>query len=126
MALLILMHEGLTIKRFPIEKERIRIGRSTDSDIFIEDKMVSKNHAIIEIKDNPKGDGSVEYYLEDMQSTNHTFVNGEKIDRKQLAHDDKINIGKHSFRFIDENASLDDKTTKLHKSWIPGVYYTKE
>jgi pSer/pThr/pTyr-binding forkhead associated (FHA) protein len=126
MAMLVLMHEGLTIKEIPLEKKEIRIGRKIGSDIFLEDKLVSQNHAKIEILSDPEEKGGVSYFIEDLQSTNHTFVNGQEITRRQLAHEDTIRIGKHVFKFIKEGAVDGDKTTKLHKSWIPGVYYTKE
>lgn len=126
MPILALIHEGLTIQTIPIEKEQLRIGRRTDADIFLDDKMVSSNHALVEMKPDPDRKGKVEYFIEDLESTNHTFVNGEKITRHKLVHEDRIRIGKHLFKFIDESAALDEKTTKLHKSWIPGVYYTKD
>lgn len=126
MAMLVLMHEGLTIKEFPLEKAEIRIGRKVGSDIFLEDKLASQNHAKIEIVADPEEKGRVTYFIEDLQSTNHTIVNGQEITRKELAHDDTIRIGKHVFKFIEEGGVDGDKTTKLHKSWIPGVYYTKE
>ena len=126
MAILVLLHEGLTIKRIPLDKAKMRIGRKADSDIFIDDKIVSQYHAKIEIKDNPDDADGVDYYIEDLASMNHTYVNGEEITRKKLEHNDTIRIGKHIFKFIDESAASGDKTAKLHKSWIPGVYYTKE
>lgn len=125
MPLLVLLHEGLTVNKIPLEKDELRIGRSTDADIFLDDKMVSQKHAKIErVAVGEKG--GAEYWIEDLGSTNHTFVNGEKISAVKLIHDDTIRIGKHIFKFIDESAVGEDKTTKLHKSWIPGVYYTKE
>ena len=126
MALLVLIHEGLTLKRIALEKPELIIGRRTDADIYIDDKLASQKHAKIEIKQNPKAKGGVEYHIEDLDSTNHTYVNNEAITRKQLVHEDLIRIGKHVFKFVDESEALGDKTTKLHKSWIPGVYYTKE
>ena len=126
MAILVLLHEGLTLKRIPIKENLILIGRKGDADIFLDDKMVSHEHAKIVRVDKPEKEGGVEYFIEDLDSTNHTFVNGEKITRVFLAHEDSIRIGKHIFKFIDETAVQEDKTTKLHKSWIPGVYYTKE
>ncbi len=126
MPILALIHEGLTIQSIPIEKDRLLIGRSTDADIFMDDKMVSNHHAMIETRKATDEKSQAEYYIEDLQSTNHTFVNGEKITRQQLAHEDRIRIGKHLFKFIDGTVALDEKTTKLHKSWIPGVYYTKD
>jgi pSer/pThr/pTyr-binding forkhead associated (FHA) protein len=126
MALLVLLHEGLTIKRIPIDQDQLLIGRKVDADIFLDDKMVSHEHARIERLDKPERSGGAEYAIEDLNSTNHTFVNGEKITRVLLSHEDSIRIGKHIFKFIDETLVQEDKTTKLHKSWIPGVYYTKE
>lgn len=126
MPILALIHEGLTIQSIPIEKERLLIGRSTEADIFVDDKMVSNRHAMIETLKASDPKGGAEYHIEDLDSTNHTFVNGEKITRHQLAHEDRIRIGKHLFKFIDGAVAVDEKTTKLHKSWIPGVYYTKD
>ncbi len=126
MALLVLIHEGLTVNKIPIDKDEIRIGRLPEADIFLDDKMVSHTHAKIErvIGSDKKDDDA--FFLEDLGSTNHTFVNGKIIDRVKLVNDDTIRIGKHIFKFIDESALGGEKTTKLRKSWIPGVYYTKE
>ena len=126
MAMLVLLHEGLTLKRIPIQENQILIGRKADADIFLDDKMVSHEHARIVKVDKPEEAGGAEYYIEDLESTNGTHVNGEKITRVFLAHEDNIRIGKHFFKFVDESVAQEDKTTKLHKSWIPGVYYTKE
>ena len=126
MAILVLLHEGLTIKKIAIEKPEMTIGRMTDCDIFLDDKMVSGSHARIEMKESTQNKGVFDYFIQDLGSTNQTFVNSEAITRKKLEHDDKIRIGRHLFKFIDEAAALGDKTAKLHKSWIPGVYYTKD
>lgn len=126
MAILVLTHEGLTLKKIPLEKPELEIGRHTDADIYIDDKLASQHHAKIEVKTDPEQEGSVEYYIEDLGSTNSTYINNEKVTRKKLSHEDQIRIGSHVFKFIDENAAVGEKTTKLHKSWIPGVYYTKE
>ena len=126
MPILALVHEGLTIQSIPIEKERLLIGRSTDADIFVDDKMVSNRHAMIETVKASDPKSETEYHIEDLGSTNHTFVNGGRITRHKLVHEDRIRVGKHLFKFIDGAAAEDEKTTKLHKSWIPGVYYTKD
>jgi pSer/pThr/pTyr-binding forkhead associated (FHA) protein len=126
MAMLVLTHEGLTLKRIPLDKAELRIGRKTDSDIFIDDILASQNHAKIEIVENTEEPAGADYFIEDLDSTNHTYINGTPIDRKKLAHNDVIRIGKHTFKFINETDDPGDKTAKLHKSWIPGVYYTKD
>jgi pSer/pThr/pTyr-binding forkhead associated (FHA) protein len=126
MAMLVLTHEGLTLKRIPLEKDQVYIGRRTDADIFIDDKLASQNHAKIVMQPITNQQGAVDFYVEDLGSTNHTYVNNEQITRKKLAHEDLIRIGKHVFKFIEESQAVGDKTTKLHKSWIPGVFYTKD
>jgi pSer/pThr/pTyr-binding forkhead associated (FHA) protein len=126
MAVLVLLHEGLTIRKIPIEKPEMTIGRLTDCDIFLDDNMVSGNHAKIEMTESVQNKGSFDYFILDLGSTNQTFVNNEAITRKKLKHNDRIRIGRHLFKFIDEAAALDDKTAKLRKSWIPGVYYTED
>lgn len=126
MAILVLVHEGLTIKKIPLEKSEILVGRNAECDIFLDDKLASQRHAKITLSETAGQDGVLSYQIEDLQSTNHTYVNSEEITCKQLAHNDTIRIGKHVFKFIDEKEALADKTTKLHKSWIPGVYYTKD
>jgi pSer/pThr/pTyr-binding forkhead associated (FHA) protein len=126
MAMLVLTHEGLTIKRIPLDKAELRIGRKTDSDIFIDDMLASQSHAKIETIENTEEAGGSDYFIVDLKSTNHTYVNGALIDRKKLTHNDVIRIGKHTFKFLDESGENADKTTKLRKSWIPGVYYTEE
>ena len=76
--------------------------------------------------ENPDAAAEAEYYIEDQGSTNHTFVNEQEIKRHKLSHDDIIRVGWVNFKFIDETKADPDKTAKIHKSWIPGVYYSKK
>jgi len=124
--MLVLIHEGLTLKRIPLNKPELRIGRKTDSDLFIDDRLASQNHATVEMRENKEAPGGADFYIRDLDSTNHTYVNGSPVDLKKLAHNDVIVIGKHTFKFINEAVDPGDKTAKLKKSWIPGVYYTEE
>ncbi len=126
MAMLVLTHEGLTLKRIPLDKAELRIGRKTDSDIFIDDILASQNHATIKTVENTEEPSGADFFIEDLGSTNHTYVNGAPVERKKLAHNDVIRVGKHTFKFIDDAGDPGDKTAKLCKSWIPGVYYTKD
>lgn len=127
MAIVVQLHEGVAINKFKLDdKPVMRIGRDPDSDIFIDNAVVSAAHAVIEVKDNPESDGAPEYYIEDLNSTNSTFVNGQKISRHKLQHNDMIRVGWNNFKFLDEVEGNPDKTSKIRKSWIPGVYYTEE
>lgn len=126
MAMVVQLHEGVAINKFKLNKPRLRIGRDPASDIYIDNSVVSFEHAIIEVIENPKSAGNPDYYIEDLKSTNNTFVNGEKITRHKLKHNDLIRVGWNSFKFIAETKEDPNKTAKIRKSWIPGVYYTEE
>jgi len=126
MALIVQLHEGVAINKCPLDQPRLRIGRSPECDIFIDDAVVSSEHAVIEKIESPDSKGAVEYYLEDQNSTNGTFLNDEKTTRQKLTHEDVIRVGWVSFKFIDETKADPDQTAKIHKSWIPGVFYTKQ
>jgi len=126
MALIVQLHEGVAINKCPLDQPRLRIGRSPECDIFIDDAVVSSEHAVIEKIESPDSKGAVEYYLEDQNSTNGTFLNDKKTTRQKLTHEDVIRVGWVSFKFIDETKADPDQTAKIHKSWIPGVFYTKQ
>jgi pSer/pThr/pTyr-binding forkhead associated (FHA) protein len=126
MALVVQLHEGVAVNKCPLDQPRLRIGRNPECDIFIDDAVVSSEHAVIEKIENPDSKGTAEYYLEDQNSTNGTFLNDEKASRQKLKHNDVIRVGWVSFKFIDESKADPTKTAKIHKSWIPGVFYTKQ
>ena len=127
MAMIVQLHEGVALKKFTLDdKPVLRIGRDPDSDIYIDDDVVSAEHAVIEMKESTDSNSPPEYYLKDLGSTNQTFVNGENITSKKLLHNDIIRVGWNNFKFVDETQKNPDKTAKIHKSWIPGVYYTKD
>ena len=126
MAMVVQMHEGVVINKFKLDKPVLRIGRDPASDIFIDNTVVSTEHAVIKAEGDPASGEGLEFYIEDLKSTNSTFVNGEKITRHKLRHDDLIRVGWNTFKFIDETEKDLNKTAKIRKSWIPGVYYTED
>ena len=126
MAMVVQLHEGVAIKKFKLDKPALSLGRDPESDIFIDNTVVSSKHAIITVEAPPESGGEPLYCIEDLNSTNSTYVNGEKITRHKLAHDDMIRIGWNNFKFIDEAQADLNQTAKIKKSWIPGVYYTEE
>lgn len=127
MPMIVQLHEGVALKKFPLEDKSIfRIGRDPESDIYIDDGVVSAEHAVIELTQSSDPKKAAKYIIKDLGSTNKTYVNGETITSKTLEHDDIIRVGWNNFKFIDETKKDPDKTAKIHKSWIPGVYYTKD
>ena len=126
MALIVQLHDGVAINKCPLDKPELSIGRSPDCDIFIDDDVVSSEHAVIEKVDSPAPGVAPEFYVRDQKSTNGTQVNGQKITRHKRDHEDVIRIGWVDFKFIDETKADPEQTAKIHKSWIPGVYYTEK
>jgi pSer/pThr/pTyr-binding forkhead associated (FHA) protein len=125
MALIVQLHDGVAINKCPLNKPKFSIGRSSQCDIFIDDAVVSTAHAVIERVEKPDDGSEVEYYIQDLGSTNGTHVNNRTVTRCKLNHEDVIRIGWVNFKFIDETKADSDQTAKIHKSWIPGVYYAK-
>ena len=82
-------------KQYHLGPKKILIGRMGRSDISIDDSSVSREHAFIERKDG-------RFILEDLKSTNGTFINGEFVDVRVLNHGDKIRIGNTVLQFIVE------------------------
>jgi predicted component of type VI protein secretion system len=95
MARLILSLEGATIREIPLDRERITIGRRPHNDVHIENLEVSGEHASVMTILNDS-------FLEDLGSTNGTYVNGNPIKKYILQNDDVIGIGKYQFRYISE------------------------
>lgn len=125
MALLIQMENGVATNKLQIDKPTLRIGRGVENDIYIEDPEVSSEHCVIEKIASDADEGIFEYYIQDMESTNHTFVNDKQVSRQRLNHNDVIRVGWKYFKFVDEAQRSHEETRKIHKSWIPGFYYTK-
>lgn len=125
MAILVQMENGVAKSKFPIDKPIIRIGRAVENDIYIEDTEISSEHCVVEKIESAEQKGQFEYYVQDMQSTNHTFLNDDEVERKKLYHNDVIRVGWKYFKFVDESQKSHEETRKIHKSWIPGVFYSK-
>jgi pSer/pThr/pTyr-binding forkhead associated (FHA) protein len=124
MAMIIQTVEGVVVNRFDVEDKGIKFGRTSRNQVQIDDKAVSGDHAVIVKSVDDKG--AAVYFIQDLDSTNGTFVNEKRIDQQQLHHNDSIRIGLNMFTFIDENEQNMEKTSEIKKSWIPGVYYTKD
>lgn len=124
MATLVQLKEGAAGIRLRIDKPQFRIGRATDNEISIDDELVSKTHAVIEAMEN-QSQGVFEYYIQDQQSTNGTYVNNKKVELYKLSNGDVVRIGMSNFKFLDDTNEDPAETAQLHKTWIPGVFVTK-
>jgi pSer/pThr/pTyr-binding forkhead associated (FHA) protein len=94
MARLILSVDGQVLAEYNMTKERYTIGRLPDNDVRIDNAAVSGHHGLVI---NILNDS----FLEDLNSTNGTYVNGKLIKKHALQHGDVITIGHHHLRFVD-------------------------
>ncbi|MDO9288173.1 MAG: FHA domain-containing protein [Thermodesulfovibrionales bacterium] len=103
------------LKEIQLDKEVIIIGRNPDNDIHIDNPAVSGSHAKI-INEGGR------IFIEDMNSTNGTFINGKKISKSALNNNDIITVGKHTLVFSGPSQAAEaDKTMKTKK---PGLNET--
>ena len=101
MAKLVLSMNGVVQGEFELNQERLTVGRKPDNDIQIDNLAVSGKHAlIITILDDS--------FLEDLGSTNGTYVNGKLVKKHVLKDGDVIAIGKHELKYINEHATDND------------------
>ncbi|MBI2993321.1 MAG: FHA domain-containing protein [Gammaproteobacteria bacterium] len=101
MAKLVLSMNGVVQGEYELDKERLTIGRKPENDIPIDNLAVSGKHAlVITILDDS--------FLEDLGSTNGTYVNGKLIKKHALKDGDVIAIGKHELKYVNEHATADD------------------
>ncbi|MDT8453245.1 MAG: FHA domain-containing protein [Gammaproteobacteria bacterium] len=124
MAMLIQTVEGVVTNRFPLEQSTLKFGRSSDNQVQIDDLEVSGEHAQIIAETDDKG--QTIYFLEDLGSTNGSFINEVKVDKQLLHHKDNLRIGWNLFTFIDDSEVDHEKTREIKKSWLPGVFYSKD
>jgi len=98
-AKLILKHDGINLRSYPLEKAATTIGRNDDNDIFLDDYAVSGLHAVIVAENNAYLDDVKDFFVQDMESTNGSFINDERIERHLLKQGDIVKIGSHEFTF---------------------------
>src|SRR5574343_623826 len=93
MAKLVLSMDGLVLKEIPLNKERLSIGRKPQNDIQIDNLAISGEHAaVVTIL--------ADSFLEDLNSTNGTLVNGQPIKKHFLRNNDVIELGKYKMKYM--------------------------
>jgi len=87
--------DNLVLKEIPLDKERVTIGRKPQNDIQIDNLAISGVHAVVVSILNDS-------FLEDLDSTNGTFVNGQQIKKHFLQNNDVIELGKYRLKYVKE------------------------
>ena len=104
-ATLVEVRGGAEGNEYPLDGERIVVGRGPGVDLAFEDDEMSANHAVFE---HSRGG----LCITDLDSTNGTRVNGERVATRALAHGDRIEIGRHHFHLLLE------KRDKPPRTWV--------
>jgi pSer/pThr/pTyr-binding forkhead associated (FHA) protein len=110
MARLILSLDSQVLAEYNMSKERYTVGRLPDNDVRIDNPAVSGHHSLII---NILNDS----FLEDLNSTNGTYVNGKLIKKHALQHGDVITIGHHQLRFADQQTN-DAEQDEFEKTMV--------
>ena len=95
MAKLVLSMETTMLKEIPLSKERTTIGRKPHNDIQIDNLAISGEHAVVITILNDS-------FLEDLGSTNGTFVNGQSVKKHFLVNGDTVELGKYRLKYVSE------------------------
>lgn len=89
--------DGVVIKEVQLSKDRTSLGRRPYNDIVIDNLAISGEHAVLQMSGN-------EVYVEDLNSTNGTYVNGKTVKKQLLQNGDFVEIGKYKIQYVSESA----------------------
>ena len=104
--------DGVVIKEVQLTKDRTTLGRRPYNDIVIDNLAVSGEHSVMQMS-------GAEVFLEDLNSTNGTYVNGKAIKKQQLQNGDTVEIGKYKIKFVNDGApGSHEKTTVINSGAV--------
>src|SRR5215216_1518128 len=101
--------DGVVIKEVQLTKDRTSLGRRPYNDIVIDNLAVSGEHAVLQMSGN-------EVFLEDLNSTNGTYVNGKAVKKQLLQNSDTVEIGKYKIKYVNEAAVAGFEKTMIIKA----------
>ncbi len=106
--------DGVVIKEVQLTKDRTTLGRRPYNDVVIDNLAISGEHAVFQMAGN-------EVFIEDLNSTNGTYVNGKAAKKQQLVNGDTVEVGKYKIKFVNEVAGDGFEKTMMVKSGSGGV-----
>lgn len=119
MMTLALLTDGEIVTRFELNADELTVGRKPDNAIHIDDQTVSGFHALLTRTVDELG--AENWKVQDLGSTNGTFVNGKQITDAQLNTHDEVRFGWTQFRLLDDNESTFEQTAYI----LPGQQTTE-
>ena len=114
MGKLVVSLDGVVIKDVQITKDKTTLGRRPYNDIVIDNLAVSGEHAVLQML------GS-DVFIEDLNSTNGTYINGKAIKKQKLTHNDTVEIGKYKIKYLVEEGHDYEKTMIMRPGTATGV-----
>ncbi len=103
MGKLVVSLDGVVIKEVQITKDKTTLGRRPYNDIVIDNLAVSGEHAVLQMV-------GADVFIEDLNSTNGTYINGKAVKKQLLAHNDTVEVGKYKIKFMVEDGTDYEKT----------------
>jgi hypothetical protein len=112
MGKLVVSLDGIIIKEVQITKDKTTLGRRPYNDIVIDNLAVSGEHAVLQMVGN-------DVFIEDLNSTNGTYINGKAVKKQLLAHNDTVEVGKYKIKFLLEDGGDYEKTMVMKAGAAP-------
>jgi hypothetical protein len=112
MGKLVVSLDGVVIKEVQVTKEKTSLGRRPYNDIVIDNLAVSGEHAVLQLV-------GTDVFIEDLNSTNGTYINGKAVKKQLLQHNDTVEIGKYKIKYLVEQGSDYEKTMILRPGMAP-------
>ena len=106
--------DGVVIKEVQLTKDRTSLGRRPYNDIVIDNLAVSGEHAVLQMS-------GAEVHVEDLNSTNGTYVNGKAVKKQLLQNSDTVEIGKYKIKYVNETADTGFEKTMMIKAGSAGL-----
>ncbi len=106
--------DGVVIKEVQLTKDRTTLGRRPYNDVVIDNLAISGEHAVFQM-------ASSDVFIEDLNSTNGTYVNGKAVKKQQLHNGDTVEVGKYKIKFVGEATSEGFEKTMMVKSGPGGM-----
>ena len=103
MGKLVVSLDGVVIKEVQITKDKTTLGRRPYNDIVIDNLAVSGEHAVLQMTGH-------DVFLEDLNSTNGTYINGKAVKKQLLQHNDTVEIGKYKIKYLVDDGTDYEKT----------------
>lgn len=100
--------DGVVIKEVQLTKDRTTLGRRPYNDVVIDNLAISGEHAVFQMSGN-------DVFIEDLNSTNGTYVNGKAAKKQQLTNGDTVEVGKYKIKFVAEVAGDGFEKTMMVK-----------